>query len=115
MNNNVENLEWVTSKENSNYGTRNQKIREWALLHCICPPKRNVVVKKVVVKKKNTIGFGKMPRIVAQINKTTNEIIQIYPSTAEAKRQTGYSTGHISECCNGKKEYAYGYKWKYLN
>lgn len=25
-NNNVENLEWVTSKENQNYGTRNQRI-----------------------------------------------------------------------------------------
>lgn len=35
-----------------------------------------------------------------------------YPSMNEAARQTGYSQGFISLACNGKKELAYGYRWK---
>ena len=32
-NNNVDNLEWVTSKENANYGTRNDKIKNYVLTY----------------------------------------------------------------------------------
>lgn len=40
------------------------------------------------------------------------ELVAEYPSMCEAARQTGYSQGFISLCCTGKKELAYGYRWK---
>ena len=51
---------------------------------------------------------------VAQINKDTNEIIQIYNSLTEAS--IGFNKGNIGKCCNNKLHYntAYGYKWKYI-
>lgn len=38
----------------------------------------------------------------------------IYPSTNEVQRQTGFSQGNISKCCNGKCKQAYGFHWKYV-
>lgn len=40
------------------------------------------------------------------------EFVAEYPSMQEAARQTGYSQGFISLACNGKKELAYGHRWK---
>lgn len=38
----------------------------------------------------------------------------IYPSLAECSRQTGFSIGNISYCCNGKYKTANGYHWHYI-
>lgn len=51
---------------------------------------------------------------VIQLDKNTNEILNIFPSLKEAyiylnKQQSG----HIAEVCKGKRKTAYGYKWKY--
>lgn len=40
-------------------------------------------------------------------------LIKIYPSTNEAKRQTDFSQGHISEVCRGEKKQHKKYIWKY--
>lgn len=39
------------------------------------------------------------------------EIINIFPSAAEASRQTGISQGNISRCCRGKSKTAGGFNW----
>lgn len=39
--------------------------------------------------------------------------VRSYPSQMEAERQTGYDDGYISNCCNGKRKSAYGYRWSY--
>ncbi len=85
LNNNVENLEWCTAKYNMNYGT----LRE-----------------------RTVAGISKR---VAQINKKTDEIINIFPSSREASKKTGISQGHISSCCAGKRKTAGGYKWRYAD
>ena len=82
-NNIVSNLEWCDAKYNSNYGTARKRMIE------------------------------KIQKVVIQIDKNTNVIINIFPSLMEAKRQTGYNHGHICKCCKGKLKTTGGYKWSY--
>lgn len=56
---------------------------------------------------------------VVQIDLNTNEVVNTYPSTCEASRQTGFSSGNISSCCNNKyirlgNNIYKGFKWMYL-
>ena len=52
---------------------------------------------------------------VAQLDKDTLEILNIYPSLKEAYSALGKEqSGHIASVCNGKRKTAYGYKWKYI-
>ena len=52
---------------------------------------------------------------VAQLNKDTNEIIQIFPSIQAAYDFLGKQHfGHIAAVCNGKRQTAYGFKWQYI-
>ena len=94
----VENLNLMTPKQNSNWGTRNQRLSETF--------KRN----------------GKLSKPVDQINMVTGEIIATYPSAKEAARQLGFAQANISRCCNGGFNWkdkwinvnnAYGFIWKY--
>lgn len=61
----------------------------------------------------------KLSKPVIQIDKDTDEIINIFPSCSEAYRQiTGTKgktgNGAISAVCKGNRKTAHGYKWKYL-
>lgn len=98
--NNVENLEWCDTLYNNNFGTRTKRVAE----------KRKGM--KHTEEAKNKISEANS-KPVLQIDKNTNEIIAEFFSLSEINRQFGYSTGHISECCNGKLKTAYGYKWEF--
>lgn len=87
-NNNIGNLEWCTAKDNSNYGTRNERISE-------------------------KMTNGKLSKKVAQYT-LDGKLVKIWPSVMEIVRQLGYSQGNISMCCIGKRPTAYGYVWKYI-
>lgn len=50
---------------------------------------------------------------VAKCDKNTNEILEIYPSVAEAEKANGNSQ-HISDVCRGKRKTCQGFKWKYI-
>ena len=51
---------------------------------------------------------------VLQLDKDTDEILNIFESTNDAARSLGKSKGsHITEACQGKIKTAYGYKWQY--
>lgn len=56
---------------------------------------------------------GKLSKTVLQINKDTNEVIAEFPSVSEVERQLGISISNVSNCCNGKRNIAGGYKWQY--
>lgn len=42
------------------------------------------------------------------------ELVQTYNSTQEAQRN-GFSSGHVSECCRGKRKKYKDYIWKYID
>lgn len=86
LNNNAENLEWCTSKYNSNYGHSKEKM-----------------IKSLI----NNTRTSKPVRCI--------ETGIIYPSAAEAERQTGVKACNISLARNGKYNTAGGYHWKYID
>lgn len=105
-NNHVDNLEWVTAKENSNWGTRNDRR-----------------VMNTDYRKRNS-SYGYVHRLdnvdwdnvnkdkkIAVVGKNVNGNESLFKSIREASRATGASSGHISECINGKRKSAGGYIW----
>jgi len=83
-NNNIENLEFVTHKENMNYGT-----------------------------KQNRESIIKTKYHVNQYDKNGNFIKQWY-NLRDIVMNTKYKKENIQYCCLGKYKYAYGYKWEYV-
>ena len=86
LNNCVENLEWISIKENTNYGTRNLKA---------------------------SIKNGYIVQM-CDIN-NHDIIIKEFHSGREAQRQLGINQSNISKCCRGLVSQAGGYFWKYKN
>lgn len=86
-NNFLFNLNLMTPKQNSNWGTRNQRIGKTF--------------------KKN----GKRSIPVDQIDRKTGEVLASFPSAKEAARQTQFGQCNISRACNG----GYFYKGKWIN
>ena len=84
--NRVENLEWMTAKENNNYGTRNERAG-----------KANSKMQS-----KPVLQYTKDGKLIAE-----------YPSTIEAERQTRIACSGISRCCRGNRKSAGGSIWKY--
>ena len=85
--NRLENLNLMTAKENMNYGSRTERSAK---------------------KLKN----GKCSKSVLQFT-LDNILVKEYPSIQQIYRETGFSQGNISACCNGKYKQMYGFKWKY--
>lgn len=85
-NNCVENLEWCTQKYNCNYGTRIDRIK------------------------------ANMPQNKAVYQTSLDGVtIAEFPTIQEAARQTGIGAGHICDVCKGNREFANGYKWRYVD
>lgn len=55
----------------------------------------------------------KLSKPILQLDKVTGEVIREWPSSREVERQLGFSQTHISKCCNGKLNQAYGFKWAF--
>ena len=51
---------------------------------------------------------------VDQIDKTTGEVLNSYPSRNEAARQIGANGSNIGKCCKGLVKSVKGYIWKYI-
>lgn len=88
-NNSVDNLEWVTAKENTNHGTRNKRVGD-----------RNRIVQK------NRIDLSK--RVVCSNG-------EIYPSINEASRVLKIDNSYIVKVLKGKRKYAHGYTFTYVD
>lgn len=83
----VDNLEWMTAKENTNYGTRNARAGK---------------------------GIAKaLSKPVAQYTKT-GELVEVWSSTREAGRQLGLGHSNIIKVIQGKCKTCGGFVWKYV-
>ena len=84
-------IEWVTAKENSNYGTRNERCAK--------------AISKAMTN-------GKLSKPVLQFT-LDGEFIREWPSTREIERQLGFDNSAVGRCCLGKQKTAYGFRWMY--
>ena len=89
LNNKIENLEWMTNKENVNHSLD---------LH-------------------NRIKENKRSKKVVQIDPKTHKIIKEFCSVSVASKETKINYNSISWCCRGFRGQVYGggYKWSYLD
>lgn len=90
INNVVGNLEWVTYKENTNYGTGIER----RVAHTDWSSKNDTQKKKVY-----------------QYDKKLN-LIKIWNSSCECETQ-GFAQTHVSSCCRGERKTHKGYIWSY--
>lgn len=90
-NNNINNLEWVTAKENTHHAY-SVGLRDNSTLH------NNGLVNS---------------KKVYQLDRETGAVIKVWNSTKEASRTLGIDNGAIGKCCNLKKTSYKGFDWRY--
>lgn len=90
-NNHVDNLEWVTYKENTQHGFKygNMDIEFYKQLG------------------KNT---GKKVLMFS----IRNDPLLLFDNQSIAQRMSGFDSRRISDCCNNKRESYKNYKWQYV-
>lgn len=103
-NNCVWNLEYCTKKYNENYGTK----RFRAAAH---HDYKASAIKSAAHHDYKEVG-RKLAKPIIQFDKQGN-IVKLWESGQEIKRQLGYSCGNISAACRGKHKSVYGYIWKF--
>ena len=79
-------IEWSTSEENINYGTRNERVAK-------------------------ALTNGKQSKKVLQFT-LTRELVREWESTRECGRN-GFNHGNVAACCRGEKTQYKGFKWEY--
>ena len=84
-NNNLDNLEWISHRDNSNYGKHNERISK------------------------------SMSKPILQFDMKTRFIIATYPSASIASKETGILISSLSKAARGIIKTAGGYGWKYQN
>lgn len=91
-NNSISNLNIMTPKENTNWGTHNERVSK-AL-------KGKMINRKDLSKPVGAFKNGKL--------------VMKFASTQEAKRN-GYCQGIVSGCCRGVRKSYKGFQWKYID
>lgn len=69
----------------------------------------------ITADQRRTRGRECLSHSVLQLDKDTEDVVAIYPSVQAAYTALGkgLSGGAIAAVCKGKRQTAYGYKWKY--
>lgn len=84
-NNNLDNLEWISHKDNLNYGTRNERAAK------------------------------SISKPIQQLDMKTRLIIATYPSISIASKETGILISSLSKAARGIIKSAGKFGWKYQN
>lgn len=99
INNHVSNLEWMTAKENTNYGTGID---------------RRSITHSITMSDGRQKGYNHNRSVpVLGINKVNNDI-KFYSYIRESIKD-GFNPSHISDCCKGKRKSHKGYTWHYID
>ena len=93
----ITNLELMTPKQNSNYGTRNERMS-------------NNKNRSKAISKANTNNTKLSKQVGAFKN---GELVMKFASTMEAKRQ-GFHQGNVAACCRGERNTHKGFEWRYI-
>lgn len=123
------NCRWITRKEQSSNTTQNifytidgetKTSKQWCETYNINQTtfkdrlKRGWTLKEALtISTKGLQRKVKTYKIVSQIDKNTNKIINTFNGVGEASRTTGIDARTIYNVCNNKGKTAGGYKWKY--
>lgn len=89
--NRVENLRWVTSKENSNNPLTKKHFSE---------------------SRKGKLNYNSKKVLQFDLN---GNLIRSWDAVREVERELGYYNSSISSCCNGKRKTTNGYIWRYYD
>ena len=79
-------IEWVTPKENNDYGTRKERVSK-------------------------AMTNGKLSKRVLQLS-LDGELIREWPSTHECGRN-GFNQGEVAKCCRGEVPHHKGFRFEY--
>lgn len=109
LSNNPNNIDGVVEKiRNSKIGKKQPKISESKK----GKKRPDITGEKSFFYKNRPINAGIPPKKIAQVDKNTNETIQIFESINDAIRKTNITA--IKDCLGGRQKTSGGFIWKYI-
>ena len=91
LNNHYKNLQWCDPKENSNWGTRNERLS------------------------RNAKRMDFTPKKVRAYKKDCGDFVGEFNSISKASRELNVKDSHIINVCKGRAKSAGGYNWEYVD
>lgn len=105
-NNNINNLEWVNAKENTQHALKNNRFESMAKINSEKMKRNKIYLKGVPLANKA------VKKKVSQYDEN-GILINTYKSITEASKNTAISIQSINQVCRNKRKKAGGYIWHY--